>query len=70
VSDSKLVLDKLDELGTKITRIEGALYPDPGQPSRITQLEQSVSALQGWRNTLVGAWVVISAGLGLVVRKH
>lgn len=52
---------KLDLILAKVSRIEGALYPDPGQPSRITRLEDDVSVLKLWRSGLAGAWAVVLA---------
>lgn len=57
---------KLDAILAKVSRIEGALYPDPGQPSRVTALETDVSSLKAWRNFLTGAWAVVTAIFALL----
>jgi hypothetical protein len=65
------VLLKLNEIAEKVTRIETSLFPDgPLQPGRLAALETKVAALEGWRNTLVGGWFVLSAGLARKFLGH
>jgi len=57
--------DKLDLILTKVTRIEGALYPDADstKPSRVTALEDRVNRLELWRSAIVGAWTMVVGAL-------
>jgi len=69
MSEQSPILLKLNEIGERITRIETALYPDEGQPSRLTELEHRTATLEGWRNYTMGALAVLGAGLGTAARK-
>ncbi len=69
MSDNQRILDKLDAMAADVAQIKGALWPDEGQPSRITEAEHRLDKLEGWRNYLVGGWAVLSAGL-LHYLKH
>lgn len=59
MSEAK-INDKLDELLTKVTRIETALWPDLYQPSVLTRHSTRIHDLENWRNYLTGAWFIVT----------
>ena len=61
MSEQKLdqILDEIRDVNTRVTRMETSLAPDPGKPSRLTQVEDRVNKLELWRSALAGAWAVV-----------
>jgi hypothetical protein len=68
--DIRGIIKKVDENLNKTTRIETALWPSPGQPSKLEQLEGRVSSLETARAWAVGAFAAISSLFGYHVSRH
>jgi hypothetical protein len=57
-ADIKQVLEKTN-------RIENALWPDPGQPSALSVLNERVSSLETAKAWAIGAIAVVSSLFGI-----
>jgi hypothetical protein len=49
----------------KTTKIESAIWPDPGQPSVLTKLDERIDALETAKAWAIGAFAVISSAFGI-----
>lgn len=58
--------DILLKILEKVTRIESAIWPDEGQPSKLSQHEDRIVSLEKGRSYMAGAIGAIAAILGLL----
>jgi hypothetical protein len=54
----------------KTTRIETALWPDPGQPSKLTTLDSRVDSLESAKAWAIGAFAGLTGLFGLHLFGH
>jgi hypothetical protein len=62
--------DDLRKVLEKTTRIETALWPDPGQPSTITRLDTRVGSLESAKAWAIGAFAGLTGLFGIHLFGH
>lgn len=58
--------DLLLKILEKVTRIEAAIWPDEGQPSKLAEHESRIVSLEKGRSYMAGAIGALAAVLGLL----